>query len=282
MDSFDWRFYLDLYPDLRKANINTEISALLHYANYGVKEKRAPNRKVLENNIKKHKDIISQEEKKSEEIFKNMIFFNNPFINILIRTSYRPEYFEKCINSILNQHYKYYRIIICYDKENSIEYLHKYLDNPYIYYYHVEQKLRENPEIYKFNLYCNSLLDKVDDGYIMFMDDDDCYTHNYALNIISDNIKSHEDLLVWKLLRTDKLIYPNDVNNIKLGEISTVNFCFHSKYKNKSMWSDKQYSDYNFYSNLVSNKDINFNIKFVDYILTQTCIDILNIGNFGN
>jgi hypothetical protein len=43
------------------------------------------------------------------------------FINILLRTTYRPSYFPKCIESILNQTYKNIRIICCYDDVQCLE-----------------------------------------------------------------------------------------------------------------------------------------------------------------
>jgi len=287
-NTFDWEFYLNLYPDLKKNGITNKLAATNHYLNYGIKENRAPNKIFIENNIKKYKNIISLEERKIGERLNTHLFtrgFNrSPLINILIRTSSRPKYFEKCINYILNQEYKNYRIIVCYDKECSLEYLQNYSENSKIFYYPIERSLQERKEKYRFNLYCNSLLDKVDKGYIMFLDDDDCFTHKYVLNIISDNIKSDDDFLIWKFLRPDKLIYPPDINNIKLGEIGTISACFHSKYKNKARWWDKQCGDFNFYNQLLTNKDIKFKKIFIDSILTQTQtdLDIKKIGNFGN
>ena len=286
INTFDWEFYLDLYPDLKKNGITNKVTAINHYLNYGIKENRAPNKLFIENNIKKYKNNISIEERKIREQLNTHLFTpqfkESPLINILIRTSYRPKYFEKCIKSILNQQYNNYRIIICYDKDNSLEYLEKYSENSNVFYYHIERNLRENPEKYRFNLYCNSLLDKVDKGYIIFLDDDDCFTHKYVLNIISNNIKSEEDFLIWKFLRPDKLIYPENINNIKLGEIDTTSVCFHSKYKNNARWWNKQYGDFNFYNQLLTNKNIKFNIKFIDSTLTQSNLDEIKIGNFGN
>jgi hypothetical protein len=38
--AFDWRFYVNKYPDLRKAGINTEAKALAHWNKHGINEKR--------------------------------------------------------------------------------------------------------------------------------------------------------------------------------------------------------------------------------------------------
>lgn len=37
---FDWKFYIRIYPDIKKANINTEKLAIQHYLKYGINENR--------------------------------------------------------------------------------------------------------------------------------------------------------------------------------------------------------------------------------------------------
>ena len=284
MDNFDWIFYLNLYPDLRNANIINAKDAFSHYLKYGIKEGRAPNAQYMKENVEKYRNIILEEERKIRgEIPSFTCDFNgSPLINILIRTSSRPHHFDKCLKSIINQEYKNYRIIVCYDTEDSKSYIEKYADKCNIFYYYVEKDLRLRKEKYKFNLYCNSLMDKVDNGYIIFVDDDDTLTHKYVLNIIINNIRSTADFLIWKFLRPDKVIYPKDINNVKLGEIDTTSICFHSKYKNMSRWWDKQCGDFNFYNQLLTHTKVKFNRVFIDSILTQTNLDEIKIGNFGN
>jgi hypothetical protein len=41
--NFDWKYYLSLYPDLKKANINNEKDAYNHWINHGKKEERICN-----------------------------------------------------------------------------------------------------------------------------------------------------------------------------------------------------------------------------------------------
>ena len=40
-----------------------------------------------------------------------------------------------------------------------------------------------------YNLYCNTLLKKVKNGYIMFLDDDDKFYSNSALSEINEKLK---------------------------------------------------------------------------------------------
>ena len=38
--NFDWKFYINVYDDLRKAGVNNEQKAIQHFINYGYKERR--------------------------------------------------------------------------------------------------------------------------------------------------------------------------------------------------------------------------------------------------
>jgi hypothetical protein len=324
--NFDWRFYISNYLDLRKANINTEKLARMHWEKFGQKEGRIGTKQITINNeskyeckcecefdwkfyvsiypdvknknkdeainhwkiegkknnriccLKKMHSVVSKNENiiKIEHDNYRIKLIDEKLINILIRTSNRPESFIKCIKSILEQKYNNYKVIICYDKEESINYLENYKDNNKIEYFPININ---NPNKYKFNLYCNYLMDKVNDGYIMFLDDDDILSHDLVLNIINDNLKSEHDLLIWRFMRPDKLIYPKNINNIILGNIDTTSFCFHNKFKYLNRWNDKQCGDYHFITGLIKKKK--FNINIFSYILTKTSYNN-KIANFGN
>ncbi len=197
-------------------------------------------------------------------------------INILIRTSNRPQYFDICINSVLNQKYDNYHIYICYDKLESLSYLSKYSYNSKITYFNVSVTSKEK---YRFNLYNNILINKVkNDEWIMFLDDDDKFTHDYVLKTINENIDSTNDLLIWKFMRPDKLIYPININNVICGAIDTTCFCFNKMHINNSKWGDKQCGDFYFFNQLVTNHK--FNKKFIDNILTKTIFED-KIASFG-
>ena len=79
-NKFDWEFYLNYYPDLKKQGIDNKNSAKRHYMMFGLKEGRVCNQ-----------DMIIKNTNKEYKINKNIT------INILIRNTYRPNYFKKCI-----------------------------------------------------------------------------------------------------------------------------------------------------------------------------------------
>lgn len=271
IDNFDWLFYVNFYTELKIKVQNRPFSAYNHYLNYGKKERRIPNENALNMHIEEQEMRIINENKN----FVNEKSNENT-INILIRTSNRPEYFDICIKSILEQKYTNYRIIICYDKDESLVYLNEYKENCKVEIYPIQI---DSSEKYKFNLYCNFLMEQVKEGWIMFLDDDDKLSHDNVFNIINSNILDENELLVWNFFRPDKLIFPENTNNILLGQIDTCSFCFHSKFQNAEKWGDKQFGDFAFFSKLVKNNS--FKIKFIDNILTATIFKN-KLGNFGN
>lgn len=264
---FDYHFYIHFYPDIKFALENHNLNPIDHYIKYGRFEKRIRCEKELN-------DII--QENLIKITIQYQILLNTTFkkpenkLNILIRTSKRPSFFKKCIESILTQKYNNYHIYICYDNMDSLNYITDYeTTNTNITSFFVKNNSIEK---YKFNLYNNDLMDKVTDGFILFLDDDDIYTHDQCFKVINENIIDDNSILLWEFMRPDKLVYPKTINNIKLGEIDTTSICFNNKYKYFSRWKDKQCGDYYFYINLFNNlkKSHDFELIKMNYILTKT------------
>jgi hypothetical protein len=261
---FDKDFYVNFYPDIKNAVLNENIEPYQHYISHGKIEKRVCCQNELNDIITTNFQLIDNQHRFLENVeFKNI----ENKLNILIRTSKRPTLFKECIESILSQKYTNYHIYICYDYEESYEYIKEYLNDNISSFFVETQSL----EKYKFNLYNNELMDKVEDGFILFMDDDDIYTHDMCFKIINENIDNMDTILIWKFMRPDKLVYPKHIDNIRIGEIDTTMICFHSKYKNIARWNDSQCGDFFFYSDLLSKlKNLNIFSKKVNYIITKT------------
>ena len=68
-----------------------------------------------------------------------------PLINILIRTSGRPVYFKKCIDSIRKQDYSNYRILISYDTKEDLKYIKSNTNsNDFILFCKISDSTKEN------------------------------------------------------------------------------------------------------------------------------------------
>ena len=185
--------------------------------------------------------------------------------NILIRNTYRPSYADKCLNSILSQSYQNFKIIMCYDDDYCLEYLNKYKTNPKIEIFKATDVDKNSGSAW-YNLYCNQLVNRVKDGWIMYLDDDDMFATNNALKIIANSLKTTNDIVFWKVKKNNILIYPININNIIKDQITASGVCFHSKYKDVVKWKSQESGYYYFIADLLNN--VNLNRKFIDKILT--------------
>ncbi len=94
-------------------------------------------------------------------------------INVLIRTSYRPALFRRCLASVRKQRHKAVRIIVAYDDDRALEYIPDDVDRVKV--------TPDRSKPYFWNLYCNTLKDQVREGWFFFLDDDDVIINDEAL-----------------------------------------------------------------------------------------------------
>lgn len=178
----------------------------------------------------------------------------DPLFHIIIRTSNRPVFFSNCIRSIQRQTYDKYKIIVGYDDELSGEYVERY---PFIQATKVQPMAfteQARPASYtqvnhQFlpNLYMNDLLKLTDDGFIIFLDDDDYLRSSESLKTISNHIQSDDDLILWRTQFSPQEQVPDDHHfgeAPKFSQINTSGFCFHSKYIQYAEWDSFRGSDY--------------------------------------
>ena len=203
-------------------------------------------------------------------------------INILTRTSGRPNGFRKCRESIQNQTYKNIRHIVCYDSSEDLKYLSKFE----VDYFKVNKGkrwrffgLRKNKPGYKpYNLYCNKLLRKVKRGWIMFLDDDDMLLHDEVIKIVVEaiNQKNNNTLLIWQTRYPDGSLLPKkegfESRKISYMNIDTACFAFHSDYKKTAKWDSYVGADFRFISELANSIP---DQKWLQMALTQK-------NNFGD
>ena len=258
MEVFDYIFYTSFYPDLKDMSCD---EAHRHFLTCGKKEKRVCNKKMLQEFQDEIKLKITEEYENLD--IEKISLRGEKMFNVLIRTSNRPENFMRCIENVLDQKYTNYKIYVCHDKIESLDYLDTFNDNDKIEYFPVFTKSNEK---YKFNLYCNQLLEKVEDGYVIFLDDDDMFCHDQVFNILN-YCMDDETLLIWKFFRPDKLIFPSDMKIINLGEVDTTSFCSNIKNYKECLWWDKKNGDFNFIGKVIEKN--NPKIKLLNKILTK-------------
>lgn len=147
-------------------------------------------------------------------------------INILIRTSYRPDLFQRCLDSIRSQTHLNVRIIVSYDDDRAISYIPVDIEKIRVY------KNESLPFFY--DNYCNELKQMVSSGFFFFLDDDDVLASDRCLEIASKHLKKNYGL-VMQFSRGGNLKPSSDLikrNIIKRGSIGMPCLILHSSLKN--------------------------------------------------
>lgn len=175
----------------------------------------------------------------------------NPKINILTRTSNRPNFFSSCKKSIDHQTYKNIRHIISID-DNDSEYYVKNLDYIKVQKRKPTSKLLPGVGYAPHNLYHNDLNNQVKEGWIMYLDDDDFFLRDDAVEIITKNLNNEDSLVFWRVDFKVKLIPEDEYweKEPQYRHVCMPGFMFHSKYKEQAIFDDLSWSDYKVVSDL--------------------------------
>lgn len=166
-------------------------------------------------------------------------------INILTRTSNRPRFFADCKKSIDMQTYQNINHLISVDDPASLQYVQG-LNYLQVNKRRGTSKVPSGVGYAPHNTYLNDLQQLVSDGWIMFLDDDDCFVRPDALEIITQHIQSDDDLIIWKVDHKKRIIPDGEYwqKPPVYRNISMPGFMFHSKYKNQAIFDDLSWADF--------------------------------------
>lgn len=224
-----------------------------------------------------------------KDFWKSLFKLNKrPVVNILIRTSNRPNYFKTCIESVYQQSYKHKKIFVSYDDQQTYEYLKLYKGIKPVSVISINQN---NPELeipyekqrtkFPANLYVNELMKKVKSGYVLCLDDDDCFMDTNSLQTIVNNISGKDDLLFWRVQFPEGKLIPEDEYFGKPPEfchISGIGFTFNHKYIKDAQWDSLKGSDFVVANNLFKTIP---NKIYINEVLTGLQRQV-NWGGFGS
>jgi GT2 family glycosyltransferase len=192
-------------------------------------------------------------------------------VNILIRTSQRPESFKRCIESCTNQTYKNINILISADTPDTVEYVRNYGFEAV----QVKRRYKNEIETYPFNAYLNELMDKVTGGWIFILDDDDYLADNSIIEKLVRHLTDDNVLYFFRMRWPNNRVIPSDCNfyaeKIVRKDIGMPCFMFHAKHKHKVRFKPIKQGDFYFISDLA---EVLKKRKWIDSIVTQ-------IGNTG-
>lgn len=212
-------------------------------------------------------------------------------VNILTRTSKRPNYFNTCCQSINQQTYKNINHIICTDDKPSIDYIQQYTSN-YIYldsniykhnnfkkfWYQQDNTAGEHPAWW--NSYFNEMYKLLKPGWVIFLDDDDQFVYENSIEFIMSHVKTNDTLIFWKVgfpgYTIPRQNSPSLVTNPPIpANISGIGFMFHTDYIKFAQWEPYSAGDFRVSYSLWNN--ISNKIE-ISEILTK----LQDVPHFGN
>lgn len=151
-----------------------------------------------------------------------------PLVNILIRTSNRPELFARALDSALSQQYKNLRIIVSID--NPVDYIPEGIETI---------KVQKNNLQYGYDLYLNDLKALVTDGWFMILDDDDMLVPGSLLKVVLD-----APVIIHQLNHIGNII--PKTGEVSIGQIGMPCFMIHHSLKDKVDFDGGDHGDYHF------------------------------------
>jgi GT2 family glycosyltransferase len=177
-----------------------------------------------------------------------------PLINILTRTSNRPNGFNRCRESIEKQTYKNIRHIVSIDNLNDEEYVKAH--NVDYFFMDKEAISKENdipdPKTgtrFIYNLYLNHLINEVKEGWIFILDDDDYFADVNSVQKMVNAIKNPTDLVLWQMKYPNGHVLPS-LQELgtppRLARISSQCFMLHSAIAKTIRWDGWKCGDFRF------------------------------------
>lgn len=209
-----------------------------------------------------------------------------PTVYILSRTSGRPAFFKEMAESVREQTYPNIVHLVVTDDKESMDYLKDIPEAALVKSladgFHPEEVCErcgslgggascagapslENPEKRQefFNCYCNTsypmndymnnLQARVEDGWVMYLDDDNLLQDKYAVSELMAHAQSTDELVAFR--STLGRVTPHDMNfgkRVVMGDFDSSNFMFHSDHLESAKWPDTRCGDFKVGSQLSS------------------------------
>lgn len=188
---------------------------------------------------------------------------NLPLINILIRNKYRPELLRRCIQSVKEQEYSNVRIIIISDSAEGLKDAAEVLVQLYketginTLFLSIKQ---DSAEKHFWNLYCNQLKEKVEEGWFFFLDNDD-HLRSGVLKELAVHLKDPATGIICQFLRNGRA-KPNDQlikqRKILKGLIGGGCIVLHHSHKHVAEWDGEAAADYRYIKAVSENVPLKF------------------------
>jgi len=208
---------------------------------------------------------------------------DKPLVNIVTRTSNRPNAFALNKATVRSQTYENIRHIVCVDDDVTEEYVKTYSDVDYIVIDReqiIKNDTSENPQTGKYaphNLYFNPLMAEIKEGWVMMLDDDDRLANGKVIENVMEKLPDEDSMVVFQMrFPNNKPIPANGTldQRPRLGNIGSPCIIFHSKHLEGVEWDGWKCGDFRFIEKI-------FNKMKTVVTIQQMLVTIGQIGD-GN
>jgi hypothetical protein len=171
-----------------------------------------------------------------------------PKINIITRTGTRENCFKNLKKSLETQTYKNYIHYKTNDNHNNT-----FLKNEQnvIDVTHLKQeKTKQN--LCPYNVYLNEVINKIDEGWVIIIDDDAKFVRNDFLEklaLLCSKKKTNEIFLYNIYFREMKSIFPIN-NSLRIGTFDMASICIHSSLLKEYHFTSRCGGDFSLIYNL--------------------------------
>lgn len=165
-------------------------------------------------------------------------------VNVITRTSNRPLFFCDCVASVRGQTHRPVRHIVGADDDPSLAYARALIpDAVRVDAPGTEAPPRANDAAY--NLYLNTLMQQVAEGWIMFLDDDDAFVDENSLAAIAAHATDEDRVLLWRVQFPGWVLPSESFGKVPLlGDVTGAGVMFHAKHRRHAQWDAVKGSDH--------------------------------------
>lgn len=171
-------------------------------------------------------------------------------INVLTRTSNRPEAFKRCFESYQSQNHTAKRMVVGVDNDETRKYVEEIVGDDrtvdIVVYPHTPKDPERGDAHAPYNEYINTLLDHVGFGYILVLDDDDVFTSETSLATIASHAEE-DKLILWRTEMPYGVVPHPQMENAPVlipQQVTSCGYTWHSKHKWAIHWNPVKEADY--------------------------------------
>ena len=184
-------------------------------------------------------------------------------LHILLRTSDRPNGFNRTINALRNQTDHNFKLLVTVDNAATKSYVEASKFPCEIF--EVQAATRTHPNHNPYNSYVNTLIDNVKDGWYIVIDDDDI-VHNDLAESINKICTQDDAVYIFKINFCGKHIPSYSFGKgIAFGDVAAPCIIMNSKNKNIASWKPVRGGDFNYIKDIVESGKLK--VAFADKVI---------------